>query len=205
MPSTELSPRESEIVELCIQGLTNEAIASRLGVSVSTVHTYWVRIKLKIEESPSTVGVAKIIKDRAELALREKNVERQGLAEIMAEKERSVMELRAALALMQLAMDQIKSTVWATDRNLKIQIIANGEFPSEHFGVTWEVGKTVYEIFNTEDSTHSAIAAHLSAVNGNDAEFRLPGQFSNTFLRTQPLLDDAGEILGCISILNGVN
>jgi DNA-binding CsgD family transcriptional regulator len=204
MATRELSPREEEIVELCVEGLTNDAIANRLGLSVGTVNTYWLRIKLKVGGSGRTDTVVRVIKDRAERALREANLERKALADIVSEKERGMLELRAALALLHLAMDQIKSTVWATDKELSIHIIANGEFPSTHFGVKWEVGKTVYQIFKTTDAAHPAVAAHLSAVNGSEVEVRLDGEFANMFLRVIPLSDEAGEIMGCISILNSV-
>ncbi len=202
MATRVLSPREEEIVELCVEGLTNEAIALRLGLSVGTVNTYWVRIKLKVGGSGRTDTVVKVIKDRAEKALRDANVERKGLADIVAEKERSVLELRAALALLHLAMDQIKSTVWATDMELAIHIIANGELPSTHFGVKWEIGKTVYEIFKTKDPNNLAVAAHLAALKGTESEVRLDGEFSQMFLRVIPLRDEVEEVMGCVSILN---
>lgn len=204
MATRELSPREEEIVELCVDGLTNDAIADRLGLSVGTVNTYWLRIKLKVGGSGRTDTVVRIIKDRAEKALRDANVERKELTEIVAEKERGMLELRAALALLHLAMDQIKSTVWATDKDLSIHIIANGEFPSTHNGVKWEIGKTVYDIFKTKDPANLAVAAHLSAIAGQETEVRLDGEFANMFLRVVPLPDEAGEIIGCISILNTV-
>ena len=199
-----LSHREEETVGLCVEGLTNEAIAHRLGLSVGTVNTYWVRIKLKVGGSGRTDTVVKVIKDRAEMALRDANLERSSLVNLVAEKERGVLELRAALALLHLAMDQIKSTVWATDRDLSIQIIANGEFPSTHFGVKWEVGKTVYEIFKTRNSGDLAVAAHLAALTGKESEIRLEGEFSQMFLRVVPLFEEAEEIIGCVSILNSV-
>lgn len=204
MATRELSHREEEIVELCVEGLTNDAIAHRLGLSVGTVNTYWLRIKLKVGGSGRTDTVVKVIKERAERALRDANVERKELSGMMAEKEQRVLELRAALALLHLAMDQIKSTVWATDRDLKIHIIANGERPSTHFGVKWEVGKTVYEIFKTTDPADLAVAAHLHGLSGEASEARLAGEFGNMFLRVSPLTDDTGEVMGCISILNSI-
>jgi DNA-binding CsgD family transcriptional regulator len=204
MPTRELSPREEEIVQLCVEGLTNDGIAARLGLSVGTVNTYWLRIKLKVGGQGRTDTVVRVIRERAERALREANVERAELTEMVAEKERGVLELRAALALLHLAMDQIKSAVWATDKDLRIHILANGEFPSTHFGVKWEVGKTVYEIFKTADPEHLAVAAHLSALAGTQSEMRLQGEFSKMFLRVMPLTDEAGEVMGCISILNSV-
>ncbi|MEX2244727.1 MAG: helix-turn-helix transcriptional regulator [Fimbriimonadaceae bacterium] len=45
MSTGELSPRESEIADLAIRGLTNDAIALQLDLSVGTVNTYWLRIR----------------------------------------------------------------------------------------------------------------------------------------------------------------
>jgi DNA-binding CsgD family transcriptional regulator len=204
MATRDLSPREEEIVELCVDGLTNDAIAHRLGLSVGTVNTYWLRIKLKVGASGRTATVAKVIKERAEKALREANLERRELSQMVADRERGVLELRAALALLQLAMEQIQSTVWATDKELSIHIIANGEFPSVHNGVKWEVGKTVYEIFKTVDPSHPAVLAHLGAIAGNESEVRLDGEFAGMLLHVLPLSDELGDIMGCISILNTV-
>ncbi len=197
-----LSQREEEIVALCVEGLTNEAIAHRLGISVGTVNTYWVRIKLKVGGLGKTDTVARIIQDRADQALRESNLERQSLLNMVHKKETDLVELRTALALLHLAMDQIQSTVWATDEDLVIQLVANGEFPSTHFGVVWEAGKTVYDIFKTQDENHPAIAPHLKALEGIESEARLTGEFSNLFLRVIPLRDEADEIIGTIAIIN---
>ena len=204
MAKRDLSPREEEIVQLCVEGLTNDAIAHRLDISVGTVNTYWLRIRLKVGGSGRTDTVVRIIKERAEKALRDANVERTSLLEMVAEREHHVVELRAALALFHLAMDQIKSTVWATDMDLVINILANGEFPSTHFGVKWEIGKTVYEIFKTKDPESPAIKAHLEALDGKESEVRLTGQFASMVLRVVPLQDEDGEHMGCISILNSV-
>jgi len=204
MATRELSPREEQIVQLCVDGLTNDAIAHKLGLNIGTVNTYWLRIKMKVGGQGKTDTVVRVIKERAEMVLREANVERGELAGMIAEKEAGVIELRAALALLHLAMDQIKSAVWAADRDLAIHILANGEFPSTHFGVKWEVGKSVYEIFKTKDPTDLGVAAHLLALEGTGSEVRLVGEFHNMFLRVIPLPDETGQVMGCISILNHV-
>lgn len=206
MVTKTLSAREEEILNLCISGLTNEAIANQLGLSLGTVNTYWLRIRLKVGGSGRTDTVARVIKERAERALREANVERADLTSLLMSKERDLLDLRASLALLSLAMDQIKSTVWATDADLKIQIIANGQYPSTHFGVLWEVGKSVQEIFKTTDPNHPAISAHLAALNGSQSLQKLTGEFATLSLRVLPLRDEHDEdrVIGCISILNSV-
>ena len=204
MAKRDLSPREEEIVQLCVEGLTNDAIAHKLDISVGTVNTYWLRIRLKVGGSGRTDTVVRIIKDRAEKALRDANVERSSLIEMVAEREHHVLELRAALALFNLAMEQIKSTVWAADMDLVINILANGEYPSTHFGVKWEVGKSIFEIFKTRDEDAPVIKAHLDALIGIESEIRLDGEFANMTLRVVPLTEESGEPMGCISILNSV-
>lgn len=204
MPTRVLSPREEEIVQLCVEGLTNEAIAVHLGISVGTVNTYWLRIKLKVGGESRTDSVVKVIKERAERSLADANAERIGLDKIVADNDVMLLEHRAALALLQVAMDLIKSTAWTTDRDLSIHIIASGEFPATHFGVKWEVGKTIYEVFKSKDFANLAIAAHLRALAGEGSVTRLDGEFENTILRVLPLSDESGEVIGCVSILNSV-
>jgi DNA-binding CsgD family transcriptional regulator len=204
MSSHLLSPRESEIVELAIQGFTNEGIAQKLQLSVGTVNTYWLRIRFKVGGIGRTDTVAKVITERAEKALRASNVDRESLIDHIAHRESSLLELRASLALLHLAMEQIRSAVWATDKDLTISIIANGEMPTSHFGVVWDVGKTVYEIFKSNDRTNPPVAAHLDALSGKESTLRLEGEFSNMILQALPLRDEGQDIIGCIGIMNYV-
>lgn len=211
MAKDNLSPRETEIVELAAEGLTNEAIANHLGLSMGTVNTYWLRIKLKTGGIGRTDTVLSIFRKRHELALMEERVDWEGLAailkkrevlDIVAEKARGV-ELRARLAMLQLAMDRIHSTAWATDSDLGIHLITNGDLPSIRSGVEWEEGKTLYEVFKTDDQAHPAVAAHLAALAGTPSEKRLNGEFAGMLLKVVPVPDDDGDIVGCISILMG--
>ena len=202
--TTDLSPREAEIVELAIQGNTNEGIAHKLDLAVGTVNTYWLRIRLKVGGTGRTDTVARVIKERAEKALAASNVDRVGLVQLVADRDLSLVEVRASLALLQLALDQIKSAVWATDMDLNIHILTNGEMPTSHCGVVWETGKTVYEIFKSDDKKHPPVAAHLNALRGKETTVRLEGEFSKMILKALPVYDESQEIMGCIGIMNYV-
>ncbi len=199
-----LSPREEEIIELCVQGLTNDAIAHQLGLSVGTVNTYWLRIRLKVGGNGRTDTVVRVIKNRAEKASLESILERADLTALLIEKDQVLIEVRAELALLQLAMEQFKSTVWATDRDLMINLIGNGEYASSRFGVPWEVGKTVQQIFKTDDVADLAVAAHLKALQGEEVVQRLVGEFRNLSLHVQPLKDDGNIVIGCLSVLSSI-
>lgn len=209
MATEELSPRETEIVELAAEGLTNEAIADRLGLSIGTVNTYWLRIKLKTGAYGRTDAVVRIFNRRHEVELEEERVDWEGLAailkkredlDVLAEKARS-LELSIRLAMLQHAMDHLQATAWATDPEMRIHMITNGELPSSMFGVQWEDGRTIQEIFRTADDEHLAVVAHRNALAGTGSEQRLTGEFDEMLLRVVPVPDEDGEVVGCISIL----
>lgn len=197
----ELSPREVQIVDLCIAGHTNEGIANTLGISFGSVNSYWLRIKLKVGGSGRTETIARIVESRAEIIVQDAKLERKHLAEIIAKKEHTIVELRAALALMQLAMDQLQSLVWATDLDLTVQLIGNIGHSNPRFGGVWEVGRTIFELFGTDDREQPAIAAHLAALVGKETKVQLTGELKDLCLIVSPLPDDSGETIGCISLV----
>lgn len=199
MTSKPLSPREEEIIGLCIEGLTNEGIAHKLGISIGTVNTYWLRIKLKVGGLGRTDTVVRVVKEQVHKDL---HAAKLNLPDELLSRGHTELQARAALALFHFAMDQISATVWATDRDLIIHILANGESPSTHTGVDWENCKTVFEMFSTVDPTDLAVAAHFSALSGVESEVMLTGEFSNMHLRVIPLDDESEEVIGCISVLN---
>lgn len=208
----ELSPRENEIVELSIEGLTNDAIAHRLGLSVGTINTYWIRIKLKMGASGRTDAVANVVKQRAELECEEAKVDWQGLQAILAKREildllvekEHDRELRTMRALLQIAVDKIQATVWATDSELSIKTIFSEDLPLTHFGVEWQEGLSIYDVFKTTDREHPAVAAHIDALAGAASDQKLDGEFSNMLLRVLPFEDEHGKVTCCVSILYSV-
>jgi PAS domain S-box-containing protein len=74
--SAPLSDREAQLLELAAEGLTDAAIAKRLGIRETTVSTYWARIRAKVGTVSRTELVAKALRRRYQqmvLALREEN------------------------------------------------------------------------------------------------------------------------------------
>lgn len=202
--ASELSGREREIVELAIRGLTNETISQELGLSTGTVNTYWMRIRSKVGGQARTDTIAKILFEQADRALQRALKLQSVLALQLDENERLLRELRSERSLLQFALKRERSTVWSTDRNLRLQVVSNGELPSFSTGVHWERGKTVYEVFKCNDPRHPVIAAHLAALKGKETVQKLDGDFSQRILTTLPMgsAEQPAEIQGCIGILN---
>lgn len=71
-----LSPRELQLIQFAAQGLTDTAIALKLGISEATVGTYWGRVRIKIGPYNRTELVSIFLRAQQEEALhelREKN------------------------------------------------------------------------------------------------------------------------------------
>ncbi|HWA82718.1 MAG TPA: PAS domain S-box protein [Fimbriimonadaceae bacterium] len=61
-----LSPREEQLIALAGQGLTDTAIANKLGISEATVNTYWGRIRVKLGPHNRTELVALALREEYE-------------------------------------------------------------------------------------------------------------------------------------------
>jgi DNA-binding CsgD family transcriptional regulator len=57
-----LSPRETEILEILSEGITNKKMAARLGISAETVRTHLGRIYEKLHVHGRTEAVTKYLK-----------------------------------------------------------------------------------------------------------------------------------------------
>lgn len=66
MPKSELSQREQETIEFAAQGLTDQMIALKLGISLATVSTYWVRIRTKLGSLTRAELVAHYVAEQGE-------------------------------------------------------------------------------------------------------------------------------------------
>lgn len=57
----DLSDREASVLSLAAKGLTDRAIAARLGISTNTLRTYWARIRGKLGEGSRVALAAALI------------------------------------------------------------------------------------------------------------------------------------------------
>lgn len=74
---SELSQRELQLLVLASRGLTDQAIAIELGISLATIATYWGRIRIKLGPLNRTELVAKYldVKAKEEIELLQNEVE----------------------------------------------------------------------------------------------------------------------------------
>lgn len=82
---SDLSPRETQLLHLASEGQTDNGIALKLGISVATVNSYWVRIRSKLGAQSRTEAVAMTLRTQAEENLRRLQAENERLAEELAQ------------------------------------------------------------------------------------------------------------------------
>jgi DNA-binding CsgD family transcriptional regulator len=66
-----LSERERQIVRLGARGLTDKEIADRLAVSITTVRTYWIRLRRKLNASNRAQAIAHALTEGSRCRLKE--------------------------------------------------------------------------------------------------------------------------------------
>lgn len=64
-----LSDRETEIIEMAARGLTDQAIANELGISLATIGTYWGRVRIKMGPLSRPELVAKFVRQSSDAAV----------------------------------------------------------------------------------------------------------------------------------------
>ena len=112
----ELSEREQQLITLATQGLTDVAIANRLGISEPTVKSYWGRIRSKMGPCNRTELVAHALKEESENAIQELNEEIERLRSALERTHKEPLDLQ--LEILEnapdavFAIDQQGSFVW---------------------------------------------------------------------------------------------
>jgi len=102
-----LSKRELEVMRLAARGLTDQAIANRLGIGVATVGTYWNRIRSKMGSHSRTELVAQYLKFEAHGAIARLREENSQLHEELTRQAQIQMSLELFHSLLDTAPDAI--------------------------------------------------------------------------------------------------
>jgi PAS domain S-box-containing protein len=129
-----LSPREKQLLVLAAQGLTDQGIAHRLGISLATVGTYWGRIRIKMGPLNRTELVAVFLQDAASITVGELKSENERLLAEIETQAKTTDMLRAALEMFRGLVDTAPDAIIVVDEKGIIQI-AN-ELAEDLFGYT---------------------------------------------------------------------
>lgn len=98
-------------------------------------------------------------------------------------------------------VEQMPAALWATDDRLRITMSLGGALDAIHMRASQIVGKTLFEVFDTEDPQFAPIAAHARALAGEiPGPLRWTGWGTTMEVRIIPLRRDDGTVAGTLGI-----
>ncbi|MDR3688167.1 MAG: PAS domain S-box protein [Fimbriimonas sp.] len=117
-----LSDRERQLVVLASKGLTDTAIAHKLGISLATVGTYWGRVRIKFGPLNRTELVAVFLQEHAASIVEALKAENQGLVQALEEKTRAEEALRGTLEFFRNLVESAPHAILLVQESGEIQL-----------------------------------------------------------------------------------
>lgn len=102
-----LSRREDEVLRLAASGLTDQQIANVLNIRVSTVTTYWVRIRGKVGQLSRAELIALSVRQRSQEALNELRVENARLKSEVSHRQNAENEALRSAGILKASLDLV--------------------------------------------------------------------------------------------------
>jgi|GEM_PF-4931736 len=103
-------------------------------------------------------------------------------------------------ATLRLLLDQLPALLWTTDRNLRFTSFCGSALPADAAPQSQVIGRTLFDVFATEDENLLAIRMHRRALDGGSASYDLPWDDRAYHVQVEPLLDSQGCIIGCVGV-----
>lgn len=121
-----------------------------------------------------------------------------GVAEDSTDLHRSEHSLRQRIEWFDLISSQSPVVLWTTDRKLRFTSSAGLGLKDLGIIPNQVVGMSLFEYFNTKDHEYTPIQAHLTALQGQDADYQFEWAGRTYRTRLRPFRDAMGEIIGVI-------
>ena len=117
-----LSDRERQLVVLASKGLTDAAIAHKLGISLATVGTYWGRVRIKFGPLNRTELVAVFMREQSSLVVETLKAENRSLIEALDEKTKTEAMLKTSLELFRGLVETAPDGIFLVSQSGEIQL-----------------------------------------------------------------------------------
>jgi PAS domain S-box-containing protein len=117
-----LSDREQQILDMAAEGLTDQAISNKLGISLATVGTYWGRVRIKMGPFNRTELVANYLRAQAAETVQRLRQENEQLLSELNQHTRFEQELQGTLRLIQTIIDTAPDAILVIDEYGSIKL-----------------------------------------------------------------------------------
>ena len=133
--------RESQIMVLAAEGLTDKQISSQLGISPDTVSTYWRRILSRYNAASRTEVVAKMVRQQTELKLAEANRTNTALRKEIEQRQNAEDQLELTYTRLNAIANEATDAILLENHERRV-IYINRAF-REMFGVADLIGISI--------------------------------------------------------------
>ncbi len=101
-------------------------------------------------------------------------------------------------------VNQVPAVLWSVNRDLVFTASMGAGLATLGLEPGQVIGVSLWEYFHTTDETFPPLAAHLRALEGHSSTYETPWEGKVFLTRTEPLRDDAGNIVGAIGTAHDV-
>lgn len=95
-------------------------------------------------------------------------------------------------------LNQIPGVIWTTDLQLRFTSLRGSELKYLQLEASNVIGKTLSEFFQTDNEEYPVLQGHLSALQGEQAEYTVLWDGNFYQCQVSPLFDDEKRIIGAI-------
>ena len=110
------------------------------------------------------------------------------------------MELETSTTTLRMFLRQMPVLLWTVDRDLRITSSDGAMKSILGYERGTYIGKTLFDVFKTQDPTMLPVARHIDALAGNIVTYDYEYEGKNFVTTIAPQLDSLGQVVGAISI-----
>jgi signal transduction histidine kinase len=95
-------------------------------------------------------------------------------------------------------------SIWITNQADRVTTVLGAGPCHRAGGAAWAIGKSLWEIFRTEDRSYPPIAAHRGALAGRTISFELTRGGQTLFGQVRPIYEADGKLAGSMSVAQDI-
>jgi len=118
----------------------------------------------------------------------------------LSELKTAYQKLREQDKYLQVLVNQLPVMMWSVDSELKITSISGADIQQLNMPADEYLGKTLYEIFQTNDDTFLPVASHLKALRGESSTYEKVYKSKTVLIFLEPIKSENNEIIGCLRL-----
>ena len=176
-----LSDRERQLVVLASKGLTDTAIAHKLGISLATVGTYWGRVRVKFGPLNRTELVAVFLREHSAAIVEALKAENQTLQRQLEDKSRNEEMLKTSVDFFRSLVDSASSAIVVVGEDGQIQMANEHGAALFRYEPSELVGKSIEAL--VPERYHHAHLENRALYNSNPVKRRMGEHLATYALR----------------------